>query len=580
MSLFNFFSTMSTGQHSVVKLMYPINTDIYDEICPILSYDEDELFFTRVGSPDFNHTLYENNINLYEHLSSSDYYQKLKSIYSIIAGRPEDPISSSFNQDVWYSDYYEGEVYNVIHPLSPLNNALPNSICSHYGKTGGYVIVNQFPNNGGLQAGFSVVNKIDNLNFTSPRAIVIKDFDMVGSEINISMSVDKQYIILAMAGRDSKGEKDLYLSIKGIGDTYSKPIHLGDVLNTPYNEATPFFSQNKKKLYFSSDRPGTAGGMDIFVCDRLDYSFKNWSTPVPLGQPINSPADDSHPYVAIDENSILFTSTRDGSSDIFYGKIKRDDTLAYSIDINVYIVKGELRERARAQLYWGLAYEDGYTGFFRARDGRYTYTFEKNNPMKFKAENRGLFSDVVILDPQELQDAGVREIDIELFLERGEGRKTQFKRKYIPNDKFQEFNKEKIEDNPKKKRPFELGVIPLETNSTVLLKNIYFARAEPTILPPSFPSLQKLASTLKRRTDVIIQIEGHTDNLGNKEALEALSNRRAEAIADYLIKAGVDPKQIKTKGFGSSRPITANKTEKQKAKNRRVEIRVLEQGNK
>ncbi|MCL4157225.1 UNVERIFIED_CONTAM: hypothetical protein GTU68_047976 [Idotea baltica] len=123
-----------------------------------------------------------------------------------------------------------------------------------------------------------------------------------------------------------------------------------------------------------------------------------------------------------------------------------------------------------------------------------------------------------------------------------------------------------------------MDIIPLETNSTVLLKNIYFARAKPKILPPSFPSLQKLAKTLKRRTDVTIQIEGHTDNVGNKEALEELSYRRAEAIADYLITAGVDPKQIKTKGFGDSRPITSNKTEEQKAKNRRVEIRVLNQG--
>jgi len=346
-----------SGQHSLKKLLYPINTDVYDEICPILSYDEEELYFTRVGSPDFDHTLIEDEKDLFKTLTKINYDKKLKQIFSMIAGRAEDPITSSFNQDVWYSDYFEGEVYNIFHPVAPLNNALPNSICSHYGKTGGYVVINQFPELGGVQAGFSVVDKIDNLNFSAPRPIMIQDFDMEGSEINISMSVDKQYIIMAMEGEGSRGKKDLYLSVKGIDEIYAPPIHLGDRLNTRWNEGTPFFSQDKKKLYFASDRPGGIGGMDIYVCDRLDFSFKNWSEPKLLSRPVNSEADDSHPYVAIDENSILFTSTRDGSSDIFFAKLLRDDSLAYSIDLNIYIVKGEERTLANAQLYWGEAYQ-------------------------------------------------------------------------------------------------------------------------------------------------------------------------------------------------------------------------------
>ncbi len=559
------------GQHSLTKLLYPINTDVYDEICPILSYDEDELFFTRVGSPDFEHHLIDDQKNIYETLDSEQYYKELKRIYSIIAGREENPVTSTFNQDVWYSHYHDGEVYNIFHPVAPLNNALPNSICSHYGKTDGYVVINQFPEDGGIQAGFSVVDKIDNLTFTEPRPIQITDFDMVGSEINISMSADKQYIIMAMAGEYSLGSKDLYLSIKGIDEIYSPPVHLGNVLNSRYNEATPFFSQDKKKLYFSSDRPGGVGGMDIYVCNRLDYSFKNWSTPVPLSRPVNSEYDDSHPYIAIDENSILFTSNRDGSSDIFYAKLKRDEELDFTIDINIYIVKGEDRQKANAQLYWGPAYESEFPEFFRARDGSYKYTFTKNRVMQFKAENRGVISDIAILDPQELQDAGIREVDLELYMERGKGRKPVFKRTY--------FTKNDSTSTPKdKKRPIVDDLLPLIANSTVVLKNIYFARAKPKVLPRSFPSLQKLAKTLIRRPDVVIRVEGHTDNVGSKEALEKLSYHRAEAIVTYLAKAGVPINQLQTKGYGSSRPITKNRTEEERAKNRRVEIRVLKQG--
>ena len=576
MKFYLFLATLSmtllsldaVSQHSLSKLMYPINTDVYDEICPILSFDEDELYFTRVGSPDFDHTLIEGERNLHEIMSTEDYNRKLKQIYSIIAGREENPIGSSFNQDVWYSDYYDGEVYNIIHPVSPLNNALPNSICSHYGKTNGYVVINQFPENGGIQAGFSVVEKVDNLNFTFPTPIEIRDFDMQGDEINISMSADKNYIIMAMKGKGSRGKKDLYLSVKGMKDVYSPPVRLSDDINSAYNEGTPFFSQDKKKLYFSSDRPGGIGGMDIYVCDRVDYSFKKWSKPRLLGRPVNSEADDSHPYVAIDENSVLFTSNRDGSSDIFYAKLIRSDSLNNDIDINLYTVSGKTGKKVQSNVYWGPAYQEDFDGFFRARDGEYQYTFEENKVMQFKAENRGAISDVLTIDPQELQEAGVKRLDIELVLERGGNKKPIFKRTYIDN-----------KEEAKKKNPFENdGLLPLELNSTVVLKNIYFARAAPEVLPPSFPSLQKLAKTLKRRPDVVIQIEGHTDNVGGIEALEKLSYRRAEAISDYLAKAGVSKSQLRTKGYGGSRPITDNSTEELKSKNRRVEIRVLKQG--
>ncbi|MEM9545130.1 MAG: hypothetical protein AAGA77_04110 [Bacteroidota bacterium] len=354
---------------------YPINTDVYDEICPILSYHEDELYFTRVGSPDFNPTIIENGENIYETTNYEHYQSRLRSIYSQITRESNvDPVNSSFNQDVWYSHYYEGEIYNLFHPGYPLNNALPNSICSHYGKEGGYLVINQFGEEGGANAGFSVVKKESDITFTFPEPLEIKDFDKKGSEVNVSMSLDKEYIIMAMKGPHSQGSQDLYLSVKGFKGIYGKPVHLGKGVNTPYREATPFFSQDKKKLYFASNRPGGYGGMDIYVCDRLDYSFKKWSEPKLIGRPINSEFDDSHPYIQIDENSILFTSNREGTSDIYFAKLQRDENLTYEIDINIYIVKGKERKIANAQLYWAEAYSDDYDNFFRARDGKYINT--------------------------------------------------------------------------------------------------------------------------------------------------------------------------------------------------------------
>lgn len=563
------------AQHSVKKMPYPINTDVYDEICPILSYDEDELYFTRVGSPDFNTTIIEDGENIFETKSYEYYQSRLKYIYTQITGKGNvDPVHSSFNQDVWYSHYKDGEIFNLFHPGYPLNNALPNSICSHYGTDGSYLVINQFGEEGGASAGFSIVKKESDIHFTFPKPVIIQDFNKKGSEVNVSMSPEKEYIILAMHGPNTKGGQDLYLSIKGYKDEYSKPIHLGDIINTPYREATPFFSQDKKKLYFSSNRPGGYGGMDIYVCDRLDYSFKKWSKPKLIGRPINSKFDDSHPYVQLDENSILFTSNREGTSDIFFGKLIRDEKLKYQIDINIYVVKGEERKRTNSELYWTEAFNDEYENFFRARDGKYTYEFIENIPMQFKAENRGYYSDVIILDPQELQEAGVREMDLEIVIEKGKNRTTIFKRPvYVPENADNKI----VENNDELETQKKDDLIPLEANSTIVLKNIFFERATPNVLPASYPSLDNLAKILRRRNDVIIQIEGHTDNVGDSQALLDLSLSRANAIRKFLIKNGVKHAQVKTKGFGATRPITKNRTEEERSQNRRVEIRVLKQ---
>ena len=78
-----------------------------------------------------------------------------------------------------------------------------------------------------------------------------------------------------------------------------------------------------------------------------------------------------------------------------------------------------------------------------------------------------------------------------------------------------------------------------------------------------------------RQPNIRIVIEGHTDNVGNKNDLMQLSKNRADTIRSLLIQEGVVPDRVDTKGFGASRPVTDNATEEKKQQNRRVEIRVL-----
>ncbi|MBU7577948.1 MAG: OmpA family protein, partial [Flavihumibacter sp.] len=86
--------------------------------------------------------------------------------------------------------------------------------------------------------------------------------------------------------------------------------------------------------------------------------------------------------------------------------------------------------------------------------------------------------------------------------------------------------------------------------------------------------LDKLVQLLKDNPTLRIQINGHTDAVGKASDNLALSNARAQAVVDYLVKKGIQPARLSFKGFGATQPIADNNTEEGRAKNRRTEVKV------
>ena len=111
-----------------------------------------------------------------------------------------------------------------------------------------------------------------------------------------------------------------------------------------------------------------------------------------------------------------------------------------------------------------------------------------------------------------------------------------------------------------------------ELNTPVCLKNIYFETDKAVLLPDSYNELDTLYSILKSDTTLYIKLAGHTDNTGEREYNVNLSQKRAEAVAEYLQNKGIKPERIETKGYGSTKPITENSTEEGRMRNRRVEF--------
>jgi outer membrane protein OmpA-like peptidoglycan-associated protein len=113
------------------------------------------------------------------------------------------------------------------------------------------------------------------------------------------------------------------------------------------------------------------------------------------------------------------------------------------------------------------------------------------------------------------------------------------------------------------------------TGEAIRLNHLIFSQGKATIDPLSFNELDGIALMMQENTNMIIQLEGHTDNVGSSDANLKLSKERVEAVKRYLVKKGVSKSRVKTKAFGGSQPLKNEMTPEAKALNRRVEMRIL-----
>ncbi|MGL1886605.1 MAG: OmpA family protein [Reichenbachiella sp.] len=118
---------------------------------------------------------------------------------------------------------------------------------------------------------------------------------------------------------------------------------------------------------------------------------------------------------------------------------------------------------------------------------------------------------------------------------------------------------------------------PDELHEIITLDNLIFARGRAEITEVSYQELDEFAEWLSSRPGINIQLEGHTDFQGNSEANMKLSEDRVIAVQEYLSKKGVKKSRIQTKAFGGTKPLTRERTPEARTKNRRVEVRILEQ---
>ena len=126
-------------------------------------------------------------------------------------------------------------------------------------------------------------------------------------------------------------------------------------------------------------------------------------------------------------------------------------------------------------------------------------------------------------------------------------------------------------------KPEPIKPKPVKPKEVIILKDVNFALNSAELTPQSKQILDenRQVARLKEEPDMKVEVAGHTDSTGSDAYNQKLSERRAQAVVDYLISKGVDPNRLKAVGYGESKPIASNETEAGRAKNRRVELQIF-----
>ena len=119
-------------------------------------------------------------------------------------------------------------------------------------------------------------------------------------------------------------------------------------------------------------------------------------------------------------------------------------------------------------------------------------------------------------------------------------------------------------------------LIKYDPPTVYTLDNVYFDSNKASLREASYKELNELVEYMERRKHIRVEIAGHTDNVGSKEANLALSRRRATRVRQYLVGQGIKAGRVEAKGYGEDHPVAGNNTEEGRQKNRRTEVRILE----
>lgn len=345
--------------------------------------------------------------------------------------------------------------------------------------------------------------------------------------------------------------------------TWSEPMPVpGNVNSEDYDDDNPFLSHNGDKLYFSSNRPESIGGYDVFV-STWDENKKEWGTPENMGFPINTTDDDINFEILPGDKTGYLSSNRlhsVGNYDLYYFHE------IYLIPVSGTVTDqktGQPVANARVEFH-PLVYQD--EAFVATTDDAGNYSAKVINREDFHL--KVLMETQVIHEEEygsygEINAASLKH-DVELSLPE----------EFVDEDYVSIYEGDQAEEATAIAKEDKTGDAPEpEKPEPAALDYIFYFDLESAQLKgKAKQDISKVYQTMEKFPELRLIIAGHTDNTGPEGFNKSLSEQRAQAVKRELVAKGIAPERIETAGYGESRPVAPNDTPEDRSKNRRAEI--------
>jgi peptidoglycan-associated lipoprotein len=366
-----------------------------------------------------------------------------------------------------------------------------------------------------------------------------------------ALSPDGRTLYFSSNRKGGYGGLDIYSAQMDSRGRFGKVKNLGLDINTAGDDTFPYMADNSK-LYFSSDGHPGYGMLDVFVVNRA-----NGKTQIEnLGQPMNSTSDDFGIYLFKPDRG-FFTSNREGGKgdDDVYTFVNDDPNLKvvnYFLQGITYNMRKDSTREVLADTKVSLLDQGGdvMQEFVTGNDGKFLFRVYENENYVLLGDHDGY-----IIKRQPYSTIG----------------------KSVPVESLKELVTNVTLDTI-------LVLDRLEKNKIFVLKNIYFEYDKADIRADAAKELDKLVDLLNDNPEIKIEMGSHTDSVASEVYNIELSQRRAESTVSYLIRKGIATERLVAKGYGESKPIARNTNPdgtdnpEGRQRNRRTEFKILEIG--
>lgn len=430
------------------------------------------------------------------------------------------------------------------------------------------------------------VTKKINGAWSEPKSIST-NINTEGNEGAGSISGDGRTLVFTACNRlDGYGSCDLYISKKN-GETWDKPKNLGAGINTAYRERQPSLSADGRTLYFISDRAKGIGGDDIWFSNLQNNG--QWTASKNLGNSINTPYDEVSPFIHANGHTLFFASEGHenlGGYDLFMSDStsqgwSKPQNLGYPINT------------AENQVSMVITADGDYGYYTRGLKNEsesklYRVALPESIKQKFIAVNslKGLITDAKIHKPLQ---ANIELIDLKTGRAVSQFQSDMASGQYLtvlPNGGewglyvstqgyyYKSLSFDFTEKYKGEGLNLNVELEPLSNLNKGILNNIYFETGKAELQEKSRTELNQLIYFLQKDPTIKIEIAGHTDDVGDAKQNLALSLKRAQSVADYLLQGGIVSTRIKAVGYGETQPVVPNTSEENRQLNRRIEWRI------